>query len=89
MQSQGNRIWLLRAELKHKLSMLSLGDMKSLRRYTTMLESERRFYCEIERPADLLWYRLRMLRRIFANMLRIRDKRVALLEIRSLLGLRL
>ncbi len=88
LQSHGSRIWLLQSTLKHKLSTLSLAGTHSLQRYAKMLESERRFHLENERTIDLLWYRLRMLRRICANAVHTRNSRVTLLEIRSLLGLK-
>lgn len=87
LQSAGGRVWLLRAGLSHQLSTESLGTEASLDRYHNVLQAERDFYTDYGSPSDRAWYHLRRVKQAAGELLKVRDKRFALLSLRAALGI--
>lgn len=87
LQAEGGRIWLMRARLAHSLSTEDLGGDASLSRYLNVLQAERDFYRQYGSVGDKSLYRLRRLKQTAGQMLKVRDKRFALLSARAALGL--
>ena len=87
LQAAGGRIWLLHARLEHRLSTQRLGDEASLARYRNVLQAERDFYREYGSVADRFFYHLRRAKQTAGHLLKVRDKRFALLSAQAALGL--
>lgn len=87
LQAAGGSILLLHARLEHRLSTQSLGEDASLARYRNVLQAERDFYCEYGSFSDRMYYRLRRIKQTAGHLLKVRDKRFALLSARAALGL--
>jgi len=87
LQASGGRIWLMKAHLPHRLSTMHLGAEASLGRYRNVLQAERDFYRDYGSPADRLFYHLRRMKQTAGHLLKVRDKRFALLSARAALGL--
>jgi hypothetical protein len=87
LQAAGGRIWLLQSQLEHRLSTQRLGDEASLDRYRNVLQAERDFYREYGSFADRFFYHLRRGKQTAGHLLKVRDKRFALLSAQAALGL--
>ena len=87
LQAVGGRIWLLRSRLDHRLSTQRLGEDASLDRYRNVLLAERDFYREYGSSADRVFLHLRRTKQALGHLLKVRDKRFALLSARAALGL--
>ena len=87
MQSRGGRVWLMRARLEHRLSTQKLGEEASLTRYRNVLQAERDFYREYGSFSDNVYYRLRRVKQTLGHVVKVRDKRFALLSAQAALGL--
>jgi GT2 family glycosyltransferase len=87
LQAAGGRVWLLQSRLEHRLSTQRLGDEASLARYMNVLQAERDFYGEYGSVSDKFYYRLRRAKQTAGHLLKVRDKRFALLSARAALGL--
>lgn len=87
LQANGGRIWLMQARLPHSLSTQKLGEDASLQRYLNVLQAERDFYREYGSVPDALFYRLRRTKQAVGHLLKVPDKRFALLSLRAALGL--
>ena len=87
LQAAGGCIYLLHARLEHRLSTQRLGDEASLGRYRNVLQAERDFYREYGSAVDRFFYHLRRGKQTVGHLLKVRDKRFALLSAQAALGL--
>ncbi len=87
LQRKGGRVWLMQSTLAHGLSAHNLDQDSSPSRYLNQLQAERDFYCEYGSPTDRIYYRLRRAKQTLGQLLKVRDKRFALLSARATLGL--
>ncbi len=87
LQASDGRIWLMHARLEHRLSTQRLGEEASVSRYLNVLQAERDFYQQYGSAADKLFYRLRRTKQTAGQLLKVPDKRFALLSARAALGL--
>lgn len=87
LQAAGGKVWLIQARLSHELSTESLGRDASLDRYRNVLQAERDFYREYGTPRSVVFYHLRRLKQTLGQLLKVPDKRFALLSLRAAAGL--
>jgi glycosyltransferase involved in cell wall biosynthesis len=87
LQARGGRIWLMRTRLEHRLSTQSLGTEASVGRYQNVLLAERDFYRDFGSRQERIFYRLRRAKQFLGQLVKIPDKRFALLSARAALGL--
>ena len=87
LQAHGGKVWLMDAELQHSLSTERLGTDASLDRYRNVVLAERDFYSEYGSFVDRLFHRLRRLKQTAGQLLKVPDKRFALLSARAAFGL--
>lgn len=85
LQAAGGRVWVMGSALGHDLSTMHLDGAASLTRYRRMLLGEREFYRGL-RWADRVWYRLRRVKQSLGHLVKVRDKRFAVWDLRAAAG---
>ncbi|GAC1356074.1 MAG: glycosyltransferase [Acidobacteriaceae bacterium] len=85
LQAAGAKVWVMRSSLEHDLSTLKLEGEDALRRYGRILRAEREFYRGMG-EADGRWYRVRRLKQSLGHLLKVKDKRFAVWDLRAALG---
>ncbi len=86
LQANGGRVYLMHARLEHRLSTQKLGEEASVQRYRNVLQAERDFYREYGTLSDNIFYHLRRIKQTVGHLLKIRDKRFALLSALAAFG---
>lgn len=85
LQKAGGKIWVMDSQLQHDLSTTDLEKNVSLARYKNILHAERNFHMDTA-VKDRIWYRIRRLKQSAGHMLKLKDKRFALWDLRAALG---
>jgi GT2 family glycosyltransferase len=83
LRAAGGRVYVLRAQLEHRLSLLNLESEMSVDRYANVLAAEWMFVRETGAGGGALLHRLRLLKRCLNRVLKDRDKRYALITFRA------
>jgi GT2 family glycosyltransferase len=85
LRSSGGRVYVLRAQLEHRLSLLNLESEMSVDRYANVLNAEWMFVRETGAGGGTLLHRLRLLKRSLKRFLTVKDKSYALITLRAAL----
>jgi GT2 family glycosyltransferase len=85
LQKVGGKIWVMDSQLPHDLSTADLEKNVSLARYKNILHAERNFHMETA-VRDRIWYRIRKLKQSARHLLKLKDKRFAIWDLRAALG---